>query len=228
MVGKASRVLASSTKKDKSVKAKSSKNTSLALCAGAALLVAASSHAGYVSFTSADRSAGLGDAIDVIAGNGNATAAVVNSENPTGDITDPWVERGSVAGGNSGPGTLVDGVLEITVLSGNWGSGGPLTGTWTITDPNFWSTYDYGAISLNVDDVFGAPDHWIWNLTTGAQSGIWDYSRLNDRGGGLASLKLFIHGERSNTHPVSDAGTTLALMGLSLLGIGLSRRQLAK
>lgn len=209
-----------------SVKAKSSTKITLALCAGITLLAAAQSQAGYVSYTSADRTAGLGDAINVVVGSGNASVNVINAEIPTGNPLDPWVERGSVEGGDEGPGTLVDGILEITVLSGNWGSGGPLTGTWRITDPNFWSNYGYGAISLHVGNGGGEPDHWIWNLTNGALTGNWDYEKLSGGGGGLSNLKLFSHGT-GNTR-VPDGGAPLALLGAALLCIGASRRWLVK
>jgi hypothetical protein len=199
----------------------------LALCAATALLAAMASQAGYVSYTSADRSAGLSDAINVVTGPGNASQNVINAEIPTGDASDPWVEKGSVAGGNSGPGSLTDGLLTVVVTTGNWGSGGPLTGTWTINDPSFWTTYGFAAISLHVGNGNGDPDHWIWNITTGALTGSWDYEDFDGRGGGLSNLKLFSHGEGTTT-VVPDGGASLALMGLSLLGIGVSRRLLAK
>lgn len=206
----------------------SSKTTTLALCAGAALFAAASSQAAYISYTSADRTAGLGDATDVLTGTGNVSQVVMNSVLPTGNPLDPWVERGDVSPASGGPGTYTAGILKIVVTQGNWGSSGPLKGTWTITDANFWTTYGFGAISLHAGNGQGDPDYWIWKLTNGALTGNWDYQDFDGVGGGLSNLHLFSHGTSSTTTVVSDGGASLALMGLSLLGVGLARRRFAK
>ena len=198
----------------------------MALSAGAFLMAAGESQAVYISYTSLDRTAGLGDATSVNVGTGNATAAVVNATLPTGNALDPWVERGSVAGGNAGPGVIVDGDLTVEVLTGNWGSSGPITGKWTINNINFWSTYGYGAISLHVGNGQGDPDHWIWELANGAMTGTFDYEDFDGRGGGLSNLKLYSHGEGRTNMP--DGGASVALLGLGLAGLGASRRFFGK
>lgn len=198
----------------------------MALSAGAYLMAAGESQAVYLTYTSTDRTAGLGDATSVNVGSGNATAAVVNATLPTGDVLDPWVERGSVEGGSAGPGTITDGDLTVEVLTGNWGSGGPLTGKWTINNPNFWADYGYAAISLHVGNGGGEPDHWIWELSTGALTGTWNYEKFDGGGGGLSNLKLYSHGEgRTN---VPEGGASVALLGLGLAGLGASRRIFGK
>lgn len=202
--------------------------SALALCTGALLMAAGESQATYITYSSADRTAGLGSATSVKWGPGNATAAVVNATLPTGDAGDPWVERGSVAGGSAGPGTIMDGDLTVEVLTGNWGSGGPLTGKWTINNPTFWSDYGFAAISLHVGNGGGEPDHWIWEITNGETTGTWNYEKLDGGGGGLSNLKLYSHGEGDDTTTVPEGGASFALMGLALAGLGATRRFLKK
>jgi hypothetical protein len=169
------------------------------------------------------RTATLSDAVagSGLTGSGNAREAVV--ENGYGG---DWTERGSVDGGTAGPGTISDGMLTVQVLSGNWGSKGPLSGNWTVNDPTFWTSYAQGAISLHVGNG-GAdePDHFIWKLTPGLFSGTWSYDGTGLRGGGLSNLKLYSDGTGTT---VPDGGATMALLGLSLLGMTAVRKAMAQ
>ena len=99
------------------------KRTPAALVGVLLLAGAQTAHANYLTYGNTLRTAGLGSATDIHYGPGNATAAVVNSTIPTGNPADPWVELGSVEGGSSGPGTIVNGKLTVTVSSGSWGGG---------------------------------------------------------------------------------------------------------
>ena len=157
-------------------------------------------------------------------GSGNATAASTSAF-----FGVPYTERGSVAG-NGGPGNYASGQLNIQVLTGSWGGNGPLTGNWTITNAAFWTTFGNAAISLHVGNGGGGPDHFIWKLTQGAQSGSWSYSGVGLGGGGLSNLKLYSNGTAPGTgdaRGVPDGGTTIACLGMALLGLGSMRRFIA-
>lgn len=168
------------------------------------------------------RTATLSDAVagSGLTGSGNAT--VTDVENGYGG---DWTERGSVEGGTAGPGTISDGMLTVQVLSGNWGSNGPLSGNWTVNDPTFWTSYAQGAISLHVGNGGGEPDHFIWKITPGLFSGTWSYDGTGLNGGGLSNLKLYSEGTGTT---VPDGGATMALLGLSLLGMTAVRKAMAQ
>ena len=157
-------------------------------------------------------------------GSGNATAAIVSAA-----LGATYTERGDIAG-NGGPGNYSNGQLSVQVLTGSWGGNGPLTGTWTITNAAFWTTFDNAAISLHVGNGGGAPDHFIWKLTQGAQTGTWSYSGVGIGGGGLSNLKLYSNGKpgTGGGGRVPDGGTTIACLGMALLGLGSVRRILAR
>ena len=173
------------------------------------------------------RTASLGSA-DAIGytGSGNATAAIVTGH--TGGAA--WTEVGSVAGGSGGPGTYINGGLTVVVTSGNWGDKGPLSGTWTINNANFWTTYGDAAISLHVGNGGGGPDHFVWVLTDFGTTGNWSYNGTGLGGGGLSNLKLYGRGTGTTPQPspVPEGGTTVALLGLALCGLGLVRSRLVK
>lgn len=155
-------------------------------------------------------------------GSGNATAAVV-----TAFFGVPYTERADVAG-NGGPGNYSNGQLSVQVLTGSWGDKGPLTGNWTITNAAFWTTFGNAAISMHVGNGGGEPDHFIWKLTQGAQTGTWSYSGLGLGGGGLSNLKLYSNGTGGpgggGGGRVPDGGTTIACLGFALLGLGSMRK----
>ena len=175
------------------------------------------------------RTATLSDAVpgSGVTGSGNASVTNVDAAY-VGDGA--WTERGSVEGGNAGPGTINDRMLTVQVLSGNWGSNGPLSGNWTINDPTFWTSYAEGAISLHVGNGNGEPDHFIWKLTPALLSGTWSYDGTGIRGGGLSNLKLYSTGigRSTNGNPVPDGGATIALLGLSLLGMTAARKAMSQ
>ena len=198
----------------------------LAICSMAQLNAASITLGGplptFRTATLASAQAGAGNSS---IGTGNATAADV-----TAALGGFYTERGNVAG-NGGPGNYSDGQLSIQVLTGSWGGNGPLTGNWTITNAAFWTTYGDGAISLHVGGGGrdSEPDHFIWKLTQGAQSGTWSYSGVGINGGGLSNMKLYSNGTpgTGGGGRVPDGGTTIACLGMALLGLGSVRRFLA-
>jgi hypothetical protein len=177
------------------------------------LMALASSHAAYIVHGSAQRTAGLGDAVlgTEFTGLGNATVTEVESEYG-GD----WTERGEDTGTASG-------IFDVTLTSGVWGSGNA-AGTWTITDPLFWVNYGMAAITMHVGNGGGDPDHWGWKLTPGQLTGLWEYNKISGGGGGLSNLKLYSAGTGTSNIPVPDGGSTLLALGISLFGLGGVRR----
>jgi len=165
-----------------------------------------------------DRIATLDSATDGAWGAGNAIAANVDGHFA---VFAPWTERGEAVGADGTSEDPTGGSLTVEVTSGTWGSR-LVAGTWTINDSSFWSSYANGAISMHVGNGGGDPDHFVWLLEGGKLSGTWSYDGTNARGGGgLSNLKLFSSGTGSN---VPDGGATLALLGLSLIGIGGVRK----
>ncbi len=165
------------------------------------------------------RTATLGDAQSGVAnsstGSGNATVTDVEAA-----FGGDWDQRSD----NTSPGT--NGWLNVALTSGSFGST-PAVGTWTITNANFWTTYGMGAISLHVGNGQAEPDHFIWKLTQGAMSGTWSYDGGNLGGGGLSNLKLYSTGTGTTTR-VPDGGTSIALLGMALIGLGGVRKVLGK
>lgn len=206
------------------------KLTSLGVLSSALVLGSLEGKAVSLSAGNAFRTATLGDATSVNTGSGNATAAIVNDALPTGNPADPWVEVADIAGGSGGPGDYTDSnnKFKIVVTTGSWGGGGPLSGTWQITDASFWTTYGYAAISMHVGNGSADPDHWIWEIENGKTSGTWSYERLSGGGGGLSNFKLYGHGTGGTGTSVPDGGFTMALLGLATCGFGLISRNSGK
>ena len=173
-----------------------------------------------------NRTGSLNSATTGVTGTGNATAADVDLAGNGIGALGPWTERGEeTSSGNTG-------IFDVALTSGSWGSG-DAAGTWGITDANFWSTYANAAISMHVGNGGGDPDHWIWLIENGQTSGTWAYSIQSGTGGGLSNLKLYSSGTGSTTTTtttttIPDVGTSVLLLGLSLLGIGAFRRSLRK
>ncbi len=163
------------------------------------------------------RVATLSDATTGATGLGNGTDAAVNA-NPTFSPLPDFTERAE----RTSAGTT--GIFSVAVTSGSFGSS-PVAGTWTINDPNFWTTYGFGVISMHVGNGGGNPDHFIWLLEPNKLSGTWSYTAGNTNGGGLSNLKLMSSGQ--GTTRVPDAGSTLLLLGFALSGIGAARRALS-
>jgi hypothetical protein len=195
-----------------------------ALSATAWLSSLATSQAGYLTVSTEFRTAGLGEASTVYTGPGNAKVSVVNAATGLND----WVEVGSAEAPKSGSNILEDGWLKVELdLGSTWGNG-PMTGKWTITEPDFWTLkYGSAAISIHVGNGGGSPDHWIWIITTGQTTGTWDYARLTGGGGGFSNMKLYGRGTPTGQN-VPEGGATLALLGLGLAGLSFGRRFLKK
>lgn len=137
------------------------------------------------------------------------------------------------------------GSLTTNLTSGSWGSD-PVSGTWSIA-PSFWSTYSSAIISIHVggggnnnlvqgsgsggdDDEHSSVTWFAWVITPSQTSGTWNYSNTN-HGGGLSNMELWGSGQGNGNIPapgVPDSGTTLALMGLALVGLALSSRTSAR
>lgn len=129
-----------------------------------------------------------------------------------------WVKRGEVVSSTSGG---LNDIFKVTLTSGSWG-GSPVSGTWEITDANFWSTYNSGAISLHVGGgSFKDYNAYIWLLTPNLLQGTFSIQNGINNGGGLSNLFLYGSPEGSNPPPttVPDSGTTLVLLGAALLGL---------
>lgn len=166
--------------------------------------------------TAPGRVATLDSATQGTTGLGNATEATLNGIS-FGGISD-WDEKDESTSSTNG------GLFTVNTTGGTaWGNSA--SGTWTINDLNFWTTFGSVAISMHVGNGGGDPDHFIWLIEQGELSGTWSYTRGNTGGGGLSNLKLYAAGTGSR---VPDAGTSVVLLGAGLLGIGALRRRLAK
>jgi hypothetical protein len=97
------------------------------------------------------------------------------------------------------------------------------TGTFTI-DASFWDDYGTGAIGFK----FGTgnqPDEWfVYQLIAGTTGGAWTFVNVFGEGGGLSHLRLYgIPDGQQVPEP-----TTLALLGLGLIGAGFAARRAAR
>lgn len=164
-----------------------------------------------------DRQATLDSATQGTTGSGNATAATLNGISFGGLA--PWTERDQSTSSTNG------GLFTVDLTSGSWGSGNA-SGTWTINDGSFWTTYGNVAISMHVGNGSRSNiHHFIWLIQQGQLTGTWSYTRGSTSGGGLSNLKLYTSGTGSR---VPDSGATVALLGLSLLGLASVRKMLRK
>jgi PEP-CTERM motif-containing protein len=95
------------------------------------------------------------------------------------------------------------------------------TGTFSL-DPSLWDDYS----SLAIGFKFGTgnqPDEWfVYTLNDLVSSGLWSFVNTFHRGGGLSHVVIYGGEKREVPEP-----TTLALMGLGLIGLGLARRKKA-
>ncbi len=126
-----------------------------------------------------------------------------------------WTDEGELTGNGSND------FLTAIVFVGSWGSS-PILAAWAI-DPTFWLTYGAAVISAHVGNGGGDPDYFAWLVTPGAISGTFEYEILAGTGGGLSNIRLWGR-DAPTTVPEPS---TLILLGIGLLGIGLARRKTA-
>jgi hypothetical protein len=204
-------------------------NNLLKIAVPAMLAVASFSvNAAAITCGGAQRTATLDPSTACSTGTGNATAAIVNATMPFSGLDPLATNEWSEVGQETSAGASVPAMFDVSLTSGTWGST-PVTGTWTIAS-SFWTTYGNAAISMHVGNGGGDPDHWIWAIEQGATSGTFSYAKLTGTGGGLSNLKLYGAGDPvvvdPPVTPVSEP-SILGLMGLGMIGLGLSRRRLA-
>jgi hypothetical protein len=136
---------------------------------------------------------------------------------------------GATVGGHLGGGTWTnaESLFTINFTTGNFNSNN-VAGTWAI-QPSFWAMYGNAAISMHVGQGSGDPDYFVFLVTPGETNGTFSYDRLSGGGGGFSNMKLWGNGAPSNTNTpgVPDSGSTVALLGLSVLGLGFLRRRLS-
>ena len=122
----------------------------------------------------------------------------------------------------SGAGQLVvDGTndyLTVSLTSGSWGAA-PIEADWEISS-DFWSNYAEAVISIHVGNGAGDPDYFAWSIMDNATTGTLSYEILTGNGGGLSNMKLWGRGTASVPAPA-----TVALLGLGLMGLVLSRKR---
>ena len=70
-------------------------------------------------------------------------------------------------------------------------------------------------------------ESWVWELTAGETFAIpQTYSDQDNEGGGLSHYSVFNKG--TTTTRVPDGGTSIALLGMALIGLGGARKVLGK
>ncbi len=128
------------------------------------------------------------------------------------------------------------GWLSVNGTPNNWDS--PVTGTWGI-NPTFWTTFSSAVISIQVANEGDENKKWFaWVITPTSTTGNWTYTKNGGEGGGegcgeggdsnggVNKMQLWGSGQGSSNAPgVPDAGSTLALMGIALAGLGLISRK---
>lgn len=144
-----------------------------------------------------------------------------------------WVKLGDITGGGDN-----SAFLSANLTSGAWGSSAA-GGDWTLSLA-FWQQYGDAVISMHAGN--GTPEHAAFLLTDLTTSGTFNYQN-SQRGGGFSNFILWGRGPAICTSPTQpgcgDPGDdddddddtdlpepgTLALLGLGLMGLRVSRRR---
>lgn len=167
-------------------------------------------HASSITCGNQYRTATLTSAESCFTGSGNTQEA--NIENYFGGDWD------HLTGVQS---STTSGYLTVNLLSGTWGSGGPISGTWAI-DQSFWTVYGSASLSIHVGNGSYDPDHFAWLITEGQTFGTWSYTKLDGNGGGLSNMHLWGSGEPG--FEVSEP-SLLLLMMVGLISVFVTRRR---
>lgn len=181
-------------------------------------------------------------------GVGNSGSAILNSAT-NGDTGSHTLDATDIHNSFGGTGWTsiayretdgTSGVLTVNGNPNNWSS--PVTGTWEI-DSSFWTTYSSAVISIQIGggEENSENKKWFsWLITPASTNGTWSFANTsgsndssdNDSSdnessnkGGVDRMTLWGSGQGSSNAPgVPDAGSTLALMGIALAGLGLISR----
>jgi len=175
-----------------------------------AALCGAVANASTITCGNQYREATLASAESCFIGSGNT-----QEDDIEGYFGGDWDHLGGVAS------STTNGYLTVNLLSGTWGSGGPISGTWAI-DQSFWTVYGSASLSIHVGNGSYDPDHFAWLITEGQTFGTWSYAKLRGNGGGLSNMHLWGSGEPD--FEVSEP-SLLLLMMLGLISVFVARRR---
>lgn len=109
-------------------------------------------------------------------------------------------------------------------LLGYTQNGGGNAGTWTAAASQ-WNTYGNLYLAFHFGNGGGSPDSFIVQLQQSATSGTWSLGALLGSLNGLSNIYLLGDGS-APPQEVPEPGT-VALVGISLLGLALARRRKA-
>jgi len=128
--------------------------------------------------------------------------------------------------GNSGTDdflTSEGNALGYVGINGGSFSQSGFTGTFNL-NPALWDTNSGIAIGFKFG-TGGQPDEWfIYTLDSHVSSGTWWFVNIFEKGGGLSHVQLYSTGSTTPPTRVPEP-STLGILGLGLLGVGLVRRR---